>query len=128
MNTPKHVFKSGEEGKGSLGCIFALFLMVVALLLAFKLFPPYMNHYEFKSEMKQAVSRAGARAMTDENIKKDLIQTAEKNKIVLKSENIQIRHMAGQVVITVEYTIPINFFIMTYDRSFRIEESSWTAG
>jgi len=127
MNIPNHGFKSGQEGKGSLGCIFALFLMVVALLLAFKLGPPFMNHYEFKSDMKQAVARAGARAMTDENIRKDLIQTAEKNKIVLKNENIQIRHMAGQVVITVEYTIPVNFLIITKDLRFNIEESSWTS-
>ena len=127
MNMSGNGFKPREEGKGSLGCIFALFLMVVALLLAFKLGPPFMNHYEFKSEMKQAVSRAGARAMTDENIKKDLIQTAEKNKIVLKSENIQIRHMAGQIVIAVEYTIPVNFLIMTKDLRFNLEESSWTS-
>ena len=127
MNMSSHGFKSREEGKGSLGCIFALFLMVVALLLAFKLGPPYKNHYEFKSDMKQAVSRAGARSMTDENIKKDLIQIAEKNMIVLKSENIQIRHMGGQVVITVEYTIPVNFLIMTKDLRFNLEESSWTS-
>ena len=127
MSIPNHGFKSGQEGKGSLGCIFAILLMVLVLFFAFTLFPPYMNHYEFKSEMKQAVARAGARAMTDENIRKDLIQTAEKNKIVLKSENIQIRHMAGQIVITVEYTIPINFLIMTKDLRFNLEESSWTS-
>jgi len=127
MNMPNHGFKSREEGKGSLGCIFAIFLMVVALLLAFKLGPPYMNHYEFKSEMKQVVARAAARSIPDENIRKDMIQTAEKNKIVLKSEDIQIRHMAGQIVITVKYIIPINFLVATYNLTFELEESSWTS-
>jgi len=127
MDMPNHGFKSGDEGKGSLGCIFALFLMVVALFLAFKLAPPYMRHYEFKGEFKQAVSRVAARGMDEENILKEMIATAEKNHIVLKSENIQMRRMAGQIVITVEYTIPVDFIFMERELRFKLEESSWTS-
>ena len=117
-----------EEGKGTVGCIFALFLMVVVIFLAIKLIPPYLNHYEFKSEMKQAVSRAGARAIPDANIRKDLVLLAQKNKIVLKSENIQISRFAGQIVIRVTYTIPINFIIMNHEFKIENEESSYTVG
>ena len=116
-----------DEGKGTAGCIFALFLMVVVIFLAIKFVPPYLNHYEFKSDMKQAVSRAGARSITDDNIRKDLIQLAQKNKIVLKNENIQISRFAGQIVIRVKYTIPINLLIMNHEFKFENEESSYAS-
>ena len=127
MYIPNNSFKSGDEGKGAIGCIFALLLMVIALFLAIKLGPPYMSHYEFKGEFKQAVSRVAARGMVEENIIKEMIATAEKNKIVLKSENIQIRRFAGQLIITVEYTIPVDFIFMERELRFKLEESSWTA-
>ena len=126
MKSLDRVFKSREEGKGTAGCIFALVLMLIVIFFAVKLAPPYLNRYEFKSELKQAVSRAGARAFSDENIKKDLLLLAEKNKIVLKSENIRIKHVAGQLVISVEYTIPVDFIILKHDLSFQDEESSFT--
>jgi len=126
MKSPKHGFKFGEEGKGSLGCIFAIILMAIAIFLAFKLGPPYMNHYEFKGEMKQVVSRAGARAIPEETIKKDLISLAQKSNIALKNEDIEIRRLSGQIIIRVEYIIPLNFIIMKHDLRFQVEESSFT--
>ena len=126
MKSLKHGFKSGEEGKGALGCIFALFLMAVVLFLAFKLGPPYFNHYEYKGEMKQAISRFGARSIPDENIKRELVSTAAKNNIPLNNENIQIRRFAGRINIDVEYIIPVDLLIMKYNLRFKIEESSIT--
>ena len=126
MNSPNHGFKSGEEGKGSAGCIFAAFLMVVVVFLAFKLAPPYINHYEFKNEMKQEVSRAGARSMPDENIKRNLITTAAKSNIPLKNENINIRRFSNQITIRVEYTIPVDLLITKRDLHFQAEGSSFT--
>jgi hypothetical protein len=120
-------FKSGEEGKGSLGCIVSIFLVIIIIFVSFKLGPPYFSHYEFKGEVKHAVSRYGARAISDENIKKDLINLAEKNKVLLKNENIQIRRFAGQLILNVEYSIPVDFLILKRDISFKVEESSFTA-
>ena len=119
-------FQSGEEGKGSLGCMFSLVLMVIALFLAFKLAPPYIGYYELKGELKQAVSRAAMRPSAEENTVKDLIRTAEKNKVLLKKENIKIRRFAGQLYINIEYTVPVDFIIIKRDFNFKMEESSFT--
>jgi hypothetical protein len=126
MKSLRYGFQSGEEGKGSLGCIFSIALMVIVVFVAFKLGPVYFNHYEFKGELQQVVSRAGARSVQDEVIIQDIIRTAEKSKIILKKENIQIRRLAGQLNITVEYTVPINLLVTTYNRNFKLEESSFT--
>ena len=125
MKLPKHGFKSGEEGKGSLGCIFAIVLMVLAVFLAIKLGPPYVNNYEFKNAMQQAVSRAGARSMSEEAVKKDLIELARKSGIVLDEKNIKINRTTSDVQIIVTYTVPVDFIIMKRDINFEVKESSY---
>ena len=119
-------FISGEEGKGTLGCLFSILLMAIVLFLAFKLAPVYFNHYEFKGDMKQAVSRIGVRAIAEDVIIQDLIKTAEKNNITIEKENIKIRRFSGQVYISIEYTVPVNFLIMKHDLHFELEESSFS--
>lgn len=126
MKSFSHGFKSGEEGKGALGCIFSIVLLAIVAFLALKLAPVYFNHYEFKGDLQQAVSRAGARMNTEDAIYQELIKIAETNKIPLKKENIQIRRLAGQLVIEIEYTVPIDLLFMKYDKNFKLEESSFT--
>jgi len=123
---PNHDFKFGDEGKGSLGCIFALLLMAAAIFLAIKLGPPYVNHFEFGNNLKQTINRASVHEVTDEYIKKNLILDAEKNNIVLTNENIQIRRIAGKIIIRVEYTVPVDFIVIKRELKFRVEEASYT--
>lgn len=124
MNSAKHGFNE-DKGKVNLGCIFAIFLMAAAIFLSFKLAPPYLSHYEFKGELKQAISRAGARTVPDEAIIRDLMGIAEKNNISLKKENIKLRRLSNRVSISIEYTIPVDFLIMKRDLHFQTEESSF---
>ena len=126
MKSLKHGNNSGEDGKGSIGCILAIILMAAAVFLAFKLGPPYLSHYEFKGEMKQTVSRAGAHMMSEEQIKKDLIAIARKNNIVLEEKNIRITRTSSSVEISTGYTIPVNFIIMKRDLNFEVKESSYS--
>ena len=128
MKSPKYGFQSAEEGKGAIGCIFSIVLLLIVIFLAFKLVPVYFNYYEFKGAFQQTVSRAGARSVQDELIVKDLISIAERNNIVLKKENVHIRRFAGQLYIDVEYSVPVNFLVLKRDLKFKIEETSFYIG
>ena len=123
MKFLNHGFNSGEEGKGSIGCIFAIILMVIAIVLAVKLGPLYYNHYEFKGELKQLVSRAGARLNTNENIKRDVVTLAQKNRIFLKDDEIIIdKSVPTRVIIEIKYIVPVDFIILKRDLNFHIRE------
>ena len=119
----KYDLKYGEEGKGAIGCIVALFLMIAAIFLAIKLGPPYFYHYEFKGDLKQAVSRAGAHLIADENIKKDVKAIAQKNNIILKDEEITIdKTVPARVIIEIKYAVPVDFIILKRDINFHARE------
>jgi len=126
MKSLNRVFKSGEEGKGTVGCIISIILVAIVIFLAVKLAPVYFNYYEFKGALQQTVSRAGAKSTVDDAIIQELIKTAENSNIALKKENIKIRRFSGQLVIEVEYSVPVSFLIMNRDLNFKLEESSFT--
>ena len=123
----KYRFKSGEEGKGSLGCIFALALMVSAIFLVIKLGPIYFNHFEFKGDLKQAASHAGAHSVASEIIKRDVKALAQKSKIILKDEDIVIdRSIPTRLIIEIKYTVPVDFIIIKRDIVLKAKEESFT--
>ena len=124
MKSVNYGFKSGEEGKGSTGCIFALFLMVIAIFLAFKLGPPYFSHNEFKSDLNQLASRVASNvSISDENVKKNVKAIAQKNGIVLKDGDIRIdKSVNARIIIEVNYAVPVNFIIMKRDINFHARE------
>ena len=125
MKSRNNGFKSGEEGRGAVGCVVAIALMAIVLFFTVKLGPAYFNHYEFKGNLKQVIARAGASAASEETIIQDLIKTAGTNNIVLKKENIKITRFSDKVRIHVEYIVPINFLIMKYDLKFPLEETGF---
>jgi len=124
MKTLNHEIMSGEAGKGTPGCLFAILLMAIAIFLGVKLGPVYYNHYEFKGQLDQAVSRAGAQSLSQEAVIKDLIFLAERNHIRLTKEDIEIRRSAGRIYVTVKYTVPVDFIILKRDFNFKLERES----
>ena len=123
MTSLKQGFKSGEEGEGRSGCIFAIVLIVIAAFLAVTLGPPYYSHYGFRSDLQHLVSREGARASSDESVRRQLIRLAEQNNILLEANNIRISRFASQLTISVEYTIPVSFIFVKRDLLFSTERS-----
>lgn len=128
MKSLNHGFQSGEEGKGSAGCLFALVLMAIIVFLSLKLAPPYFHFYDLKSALKQEVSRVGARITPDEVIVQDLIKIGEKSKVSLTKDNIKIIRIPSQITIEIEYKVPINLIIYEFEKGFKMEGSSFTAG
>jgi hypothetical protein len=113
------------EGKGLLGCLVFLVLFGIAIFLAIRLAPVYYSNYNFESDLKTEVSRAGARFLDNETIAKDIIDTAKKNKITLKSENIRIERFAGQIHIDVHYSVPVDLAVLKRNWNFEIQVSSF---
>jgi hypothetical protein len=114
------------DGKGMIGCLIFIVLFSAAIYLSITLGPIYYSNYNFEAEVKQEVSRAGARFLSPDTIANDLIRLAKANDIELAQENIKVDRFAGQIHIRVHYTVPVDFIVMTKDLNFEINVSSFT--
>jgi hypothetical protein len=114
-----------SEGKGLIGCAIFIVLAGVAIFLAIKLGPIYYANYNFESELRTEVSRAGARFLDDETVTRDILDIARRNDIRLTKKNIKIERYAGQIHIDVIYSVPVDFAFLDRDVRFQIKVSSF---
>jgi hypothetical protein len=114
-----------NQGKGAVGCLFSLFLLVVAALAAYKVCPPYFAYKSLETDIKTEISRAGAHLYDDETLTRDVMDLARRNEIRLKQEEIKVERYAGQVHIKIEYSVPIDLIVYEHAMEFKIEASSF---
>ena len=119
-----------SDGKGFLGCIVAIVVLMAMVFVGIKLGPIYYSNYVFENELKTLVSRAGSRYTPNEKIIIDIVELAQNNKINMTHEsakkNIKIERFAGQLHIDVQYFVPVDFLILRKNLRFQIKLSSFT--
>ena len=119
-----------SEGKGFLGCMGAIVILAVLLFVGIKLGPIYYTNYVFEEDLKTLVSRSGARYTPNDKIIIDIVELAQKHHINMTHENarnnVKIERFAGQLHISVQYFVPVDFLVIQRNLRFLIELSSFT--
>jgi hypothetical protein len=118
-------FLRGDEGKGTAGCLFSLLILIVGILVAVKAGPPYFAYKSFESDVKTEISRAGAHFYDDELLMRNLLDLAKKNEIRLNQDEVKIERFAGQIFVTITYSVPLDLFVYQRDMDFNIAASSF---
>jgi hypothetical protein len=114
-----------SEGKGLIGCLLSIVLFGIAVFLAIALGPIYYNNLNFESDVKTEVSKAAAHITSTETMVKDILDLARRNEINLKRQDIQIERYAGQIHVTVDYSVPVDLLVTKHDFNFKISLSSF---
>ncbi len=114
-----------SEGKGLIGCMFSIALLVVAIFLGIVLGPAYYNNLNFESDVKTEVSRAGAHLFDTETMAKDILDLARRNEINLKRQDIQVERSAGKLHVTVSYSVPVDLLVTKRQLNFEIDVSTF---
>lgn len=114
-----------QDGKGVLGCMVMIVLLGAALYLGIVLVPIYYANFNFESQVKTEVSRAGAHFLDDKTVVKNIMSLARKNEIRLTKEDISTDRFAGQLHVRIEYAVPVDFIIFERDLTFKIDTSSF---
>lgn len=110
-----------SSGKGNLGCLFSLLIVVALSYLGYKFVPHYMSNFELKDAVNEiAVYRAaGTRAGSEkQTIQQEVMAKAKELGIVLKREDIKVRQEEEKVYITVNYTVPVDLPNQVYNLDF----------
>ncbi len=108
-----------NRGSGRIGCLITLLIFAVAGYVGMKVGPVYYNAQEFEDALQVEGVKAGARFYTDEVILDDIMKLARSFEIPIKEENVKINRAGGQLIIAVEYSVPVEFEIIGYTHIFR---------
>ena len=94
-----------RAGRGGLGCLFSIILLVVLGYLGTRFIPPYMRYGQFRDAM-QADARF-ATTMADSLIRSGLVADVDSLGLPPEAKRIRIRRTSGRppkISISAEYT------------------------
>lgn len=126
MQSTKHIMPvlKSCDGKGVLGCLATLVLLGAGAFVGVKVGPTYFAYKGLESDVKTEVSRAGAHYFSDQTIVENVLDVAKKNNVRLRKEDIKIDHLGGQLQITIDYSVPVDFVLVATTINFEIKASS----
>ncbi|HJX29392.1 MAG TPA: hypothetical protein VJ885_15900 [Thermoanaerobaculia bacterium] len=109
-----------ERGEGNLGCIVWLLVLSVAVMISWKMIPVKVNSAELVDYMDE-LARFNAAKESPEELRKKIIVRAGELGITLDKSNVSVVKRSERVLMTVEYTVPVEFPGYTYNWTFHHE-------
>src|SRR5262245_10597706 len=117
--------RRSEAGKGSVGCMISLLLAAILVFVGIRIGPPFYSNKSFETDINTEVARAGAHFVDDETLANNVIDLARKNEIKLQRNQVKVERFAGQIHVTIQYSVPLDFIVMKKDWNFEIKSSSF---
>ena len=114
-----------QEGKGTAGCLLFLMVAGIVIFLAVRVGPAYYANKSLEADLRTEASRAGANFLSDDAIIKNVLDLARRNEVRLNRENVKLERFAGQVFITVTYSVPVDLVVTEQTMIFKIKASSF---
>jgi hypothetical protein len=94
-------------GRSSLGCLFVLLLVAVALYFGVNIGETYWRFYEFQDAMRQEVRFA--RQISDDRIKDHLAALADSLGLPEEATDITVNRTEGVISVSAEYSERVEF-------------------
>jgi hypothetical protein len=101
-----------ERGEGQLGCLVGLILLAIGIFVAWKMIPVKVKAAELRQMVVDEAKSAGSH--NDGKIRDFILNKARENDLPVSEENIKISRAHSEIIVDVEYDIPIEFPGFTY--------------
>lgn len=90
-----------RAGKGTLGCLFSLFVVFAIGYFAVNVGRPFWNYYQFRDRMQQEARFASKRS--DITIQRRLREYADSLELPANARKVKVRRRTGTIEIWAEY-------------------------
>ncbi len=113
-----------EAGRGGLGALLGLAVVVVAIYAGMKFVPVRASGFQLDDTVREQIVYGGARRrqVADDEILRNIIERAEDLGLPVTRRSISIVRRRGSIRIRVVYAVPIDLpFDYTYSWRFEID-------
>ena len=113
---------SGQRGEGKLKAIIVTVILIIGIIAAWKVVPPYAAKYQLQDKINEVSLYAVAQRQTEDEIRDAVFKTIQELEIPAKKEDIKVTATGSRVSIVVDYTVPVD--ILTYHLDLHFTPSS----
>jgi hypothetical protein len=105
-----------ERGESNFGCLVALVLLLVGILVAWKMIPVKIKAAEMRDIVSDEARSAGQHR--DNQIMAAILDQAGKLELPITEENVRIERKNSYITVEVTYTVPVVFPGYTFNWDF----------
>ena len=111
-----------QRGAGKIKAIIVTLILIVGIIAAWKVVPPYAAEYQLNDKMQELARYAIVTRQTEDQVRESVFKTIQDLDIPAKREDIKVIANGSKVTITVDYTVPVD--ILTYHIDLHFTPSS----
>lgn len=97
-----------QRGEGRAKAIVYTLIFVMAIYVAWKVVPAYVNEYQLKDKINEQARFAVVNRYSEDQIRDILYKTIEDLDIPAKREDIKVEHTNHGLLISVNYSVPVD--------------------
>ncbi|PYU03914.1 MAG: hypothetical protein DMG86_22430 [Acidobacteria bacterium] len=110
--------KRAQRGEGKLKAIIVTAILVIGVIAAWKVVPPYSAEYQLADKIQEIARFAVVNRQTEEQIRETVFKTIQDLEIPAKREDIKVTAGTSKVTILVDYTVPVDILMYHVDLHF----------
>jgi len=107
-----------QRGEGKLKAIIVTAILLIGVIAAWKVVPPYAAEYQLADKMQEIARFAIVEHKTEEQIRETVFKTIQDLDIPAKREDIKVTASGAKVTILVDYTVPVDILMYHVDLHF----------
>lgn len=108
-----------ERGEGKLKALIVTVILAIGVLAAWKLVPPYSAEYQLSDKIEEISRFSMVSHETEDQVREKVFKTIQDLEIPAKKEDIKVVAGSQRVIITVEYTVPVDILFYHVDLHFK---------
>ena len=110
--------KRSQRGEGRLKAIVYTVILIVAVYAAVKVVPAYVADYELKDKITEQARFAVVNRYTEDQVRDIIYKVVQDLDIPANREDIKVQNTNHGVMISVNYTVPIDFKVYKAELNF----------
>lgn len=110
--------RSSESGAGKLKGFLVLVVILLVIISAVKIVPPYFADYQLSDKMQEQARFAVVNHYGEDQIRDNILKVVQDLEIPVKREAIKVTSNNSLVTISVEYTVPVDILFYHLDLHF----------
>lgn len=110
--------KHSQRGEGKLKAIIYTVILLGAIYAAFKVVPVYVAEYELKDKMAEQARFAIVNRYSEDQVREVIFKVVQDLDIPANREDIKVENTNHGIMISVNYTVPVDFKVYKAQLSF----------
>ena len=110
--------RRAQRGEGKLKALVYTAILIMGIYVAFKVVPSYVADYQLKDKMSEQARFAIVNRYTEDQVRDNIFRTIQDLDIPAKREDIKVANTNHGLMISVNYTVPVDLGIYKTDLSF----------